>query len=148
MRHAKETNFKHVLTGHETWFYYEYPHDSAWAPLRATLPTRTSKKIQAKKCLISIIWPTSGIHSLLALPAGVQYDAEFLADLSCRKSKGISAMVSVRRGFEASTSIAMTHQLTMPNDRGKKLPERKPAGSYIRLILLTLHPATSSCLVT
>jgi hypothetical protein len=29
----------------------------------------------------------------------------------------------------------------MPNGRGKELPERKPAGPYVRLILLMLHPA-------
>jgi hypothetical protein len=77
VRHAKETNFEHLLTGDESWFYYEYPHDSAWVPSRATLPTRTSKRIQTKKCLISVIWSTSGIHSLLALPAGVRCDTEF-----------------------------------------------------------------------
>jgi hypothetical protein len=77
VRHAKETNFEHLLTGDESWFYYEYPHDSAWTPPRATLPTRTSKKIQTKRYLISIIWSTSGLHSLLALPSGVRYNAEF-----------------------------------------------------------------------
>jgi hypothetical protein len=30
-----------------------------------------------QKCLISIIWSMSGIHSFLALPTGVPYDAEF-----------------------------------------------------------------------
>jgi hypothetical protein len=29
VRHVKETEFKHLLTGDESWFYYEYPHDSA-----------------------------------------------------------------------------------------------------------------------
>jgi hypothetical protein len=77
VRHAKETNFEHLLTGDESWFYYQDLHDSAWAPSRVTLPTRTSKKIQTKSCLVSIIWSTFGIHSLPALPAGVRYDAEF-----------------------------------------------------------------------
>jgi hypothetical protein len=77
LHHARETNFDNLLTGDESWFYYEYPHDSAWAASRATLPTRTARKIGSKKCLISIIWSTSGIHSLLVLPAGVRYDAEF-----------------------------------------------------------------------
>jgi hypothetical protein len=77
VHHAKETNFEHLLTGDESRFYYEYLHDLAWAPSRATLPTRTSKKIQTRKYVISIIWLMSGIHSLLALPAGVPYDAEF-----------------------------------------------------------------------
>jgi hypothetical protein len=43
VRHAKETYFEHLLTGDGSWFYFGYPHDSAWAPSRATLQTRTSK---------------------------------------------------------------------------------------------------------
>jgi hypothetical protein len=35
--------------------------------------------------------------------------------------KGISAMAKVGRRFEVSTSIAITHQLTLTNGRGKKL---------------------------
>jgi hypothetical protein len=48
VRHAKETNFEHLLTGDESWFYYQYTHDSAWAPSRATLPTQKEQKIQTK----------------------------------------------------------------------------------------------------
>jgi hypothetical protein len=48
VRHAKETNFELLLTGDESWFYYEYPHEWAWALSRATHPTRTFKKIQTK----------------------------------------------------------------------------------------------------
>jgi hypothetical protein len=29
VRHAKETNFEHLVTGNESWFYYEHPHDSS-----------------------------------------------------------------------------------------------------------------------
>jgi hypothetical protein len=29
--HAKETNFEHLLTGDESWFYYEHPYDLDWA---------------------------------------------------------------------------------------------------------------------
>jgi hypothetical protein len=45
VRHAKKRNFKYLLTGNESWFYYEYAHDSAWAPSRGLLPTRKAQKI-------------------------------------------------------------------------------------------------------
>jgi hypothetical protein len=67
--HAKETNFEYILTDNESWFYYEYSHDSAWVLTEATLPTRKVQTIQTKKCLVFIIWSTFGIHSFLALPA-------------------------------------------------------------------------------
>jgi hypothetical protein len=60
----------------------------------------------------------------------------------CLRSKGISATASVGRRFEMLTPISIIYQLTTANGRGKKLPESKPAGSCIRLILLTLHPVT------
>jgi hypothetical protein len=40
------------------------------------------------------------------------------------------------------------HQPTAPNGGNRKLPEPKPPGLCIRLILLMLHPVTSSCLAT
>jgi hypothetical protein len=42
-----------------------------------SLPTRASKKTESKKCHVSIIWSKSGIHSLLALAAGMPYNIEF-----------------------------------------------------------------------
>jgi hypothetical protein len=46
VRHTKKTNFEHLVTENESWFYYEYHHDLAWAPSRATLTTRKAQKIQ------------------------------------------------------------------------------------------------------
>jgi hypothetical protein len=46
--HTKETHFKHLLTGDELWFDYEYIHGSAWALSTANLPTRGAQKIQTK----------------------------------------------------------------------------------------------------
>jgi hypothetical protein len=148
MCHAKETNVKHLLTGDESWFYHEYPDGSAWAPSRTTLPARKTQKIQTTKCLVSIIWSTSGIHSLLAWPAGMRYDPEFfcVSVLPDIKRNLCDGRVGTR--FEMSTSISIMHQLTTPNGRGKKLPESKLPGSCIRLILLMPRPVTSSCSTT
>jgi hypothetical protein len=76
VRHAQDTDFEHLLTGNESWFYYKHPHDLTWAPSRATLPTRKVQKIQTKKRLVSIIWSTSGIQILLALTAGMRHNTE------------------------------------------------------------------------
>jgi hypothetical protein len=54
VRHAKGTNFEHLLTGDELCFYSEYRHDSVWAPLRAN-PTRKAQKIHTQKSLVSMI---------------------------------------------------------------------------------------------
>jgi hypothetical protein len=76
VRHAKKKSFEHLLTGDESWFYDEFPHDSAWDPSRATLAIRKTQKIQTKRCLVSIVESIPGIHNLLVLPARMPYDAE------------------------------------------------------------------------
>jgi hypothetical protein len=148
VHHAKETNFEHLLTGDGLWLYYEYPRGSTWVSLTATFPTRKAQKIQTKKCLVSIIWSTSSIHSLLALPAGMRYGAEFFMHLFCLTSKGILATASGGRRFEVSTAISMMHQLTTLTSGGKKCPKPKPPGLCIRFIPLMLHPVMFSCLAT
>jgi hypothetical protein len=75
--HAKNTNFERLLTGDESSFYYEYPSHSAWALLRATLPTRKAQRIQTDEMPGFHYLSTSGIHSLFTLPAGMRQDAEF-----------------------------------------------------------------------
>jgi hypothetical protein len=70
VRHAKETNFEHLLTGDESWFHYECSHDAVWDQSMSTLLTRKAQKIQTEKGLIFIIWSTSGIHSLLGCRLG------------------------------------------------------------------------------
>jgi hypothetical protein len=90
----------------------------------------------------------SGIHSLLASPAGVQYNTKFFCASVLPDIERSSATASAERRFEASIWIWIMHQLIMQNGRDKKLPEPKPTGLPIELILQIVHPTISSCLVT
>jgi hypothetical protein len=77
----QETFFANVLTGDESWFYFEYPHESIWAPSRDDVPEKIEQKIDTEKCLISIIWSVNGIHSLLDVPKGTTYNSTFFCDI-------------------------------------------------------------------
>jgi hypothetical protein len=77
VRQARETNVGNLLTGDDSWFDCDHSQDSAWAPSRDPLPTLASKKSESKKCLTSLIWSPSGIHSFLALLSRVRYNTEF-----------------------------------------------------------------------
>jgi hypothetical protein len=70
-------NFDTILTDDEFWFYFEYPYPAAWAEARDLVPTRTERKIDTEKCLISAIWSVNGIHSLLDVPKGTTYNSTF-----------------------------------------------------------------------
>jgi hypothetical protein len=62
------------------WFFFYYPCDSVWAASHDQLPRRIKQKNDAEKCLISILWLVSGIHSLLDVPKGIIYNTAFFTD--------------------------------------------------------------------
>ena len=93
LRRTQENDFAMLLTGDEAWFYSQYQHDSMWADASEELPTRVRPKISSRKCLICVIWSPMGIHSLLAVPSGSQYNSHFfcdnvLADLKANLTEG------------------------------------------------------------
>jgi hypothetical protein len=57
-------------SGHEPRFCLESSHHLAWIQSRDSLPTRVSRTIRSKVCLISMIWSTTRIHCLSTLPTG------------------------------------------------------------------------------
>jgi hypothetical protein len=145
MRYPKELYFEHLLTSDESWFYYEYPYDSAWASSKATLPTRKHIKFRSKSP-VSIIWSTSNIHSVPALPAGRRYDAKFLCASILPDIERNLCDGRRKKTLRGVYFHSIMRQVTMPNGRGKRLPAPKSPGSCIQLIFLMLHPVTSSCL--
>jgi hypothetical protein len=69
--------FYEVLSRGKPWFFLEYPHDGVWAASRDEIPEIPMAKIETEKCMISIIWSISGIHSLFALTKGMKYKYNF-----------------------------------------------------------------------
>jgi hypothetical protein len=59
-----------------------------------------------------------------------------------------SVTASAERRFETSICIWIMHLLTMIDGGDKRLPEPKPEGLGLRLVLQIVHPATSSCFVS
>jgi hypothetical protein len=146
VHHVKEINFEHLLTDDESWFYYEEPHDSASAPSTATLPTRKMQKIKTKTCMVSVTESLSNSRSLLALPAWMWYGAEpFCASVLPSIERNLC---DKRRETLGSVNLYLDNApVHNAKQSRQELPEHKPPGSCIRLILLMLHSVTSSCLV-
>jgi transposase len=72
-----EANFGNIVTGDESWFFYENPIETAWAESVQDLPLNPNRDFGSKKTMISIIWSTKGIHSLLALQHGTTYNTSY-----------------------------------------------------------------------
>jgi hypothetical protein len=76
----KAIGFQRIITGDELWFFLYYPRDSVWAGTRDELPQRIKQKINAEKCLASILWSVNGIHSLLDVPRATMHNITFFTD--------------------------------------------------------------------
>jgi histone-lysine N-methyltransferase SETMAR len=73
--------YDRIITGDESWFFFDTPHESAWAESRDSLPSIPNQGFQSKKVLISIIWTVTGIISLTALEKGTKYDSAYFCDV-------------------------------------------------------------------
>jgi hypothetical protein len=68
------------LTGEESWFSFEYFHHLYWAANPDDVPEIPKQKIQFEKCLIWILWRSTGIKSLLYVPKGMKYNTTFFVE--------------------------------------------------------------------
>jgi hypothetical protein len=66
------------------------------------------------------------MHSLLALFAGVQYDAEFFCTYVSPGLEKNMCQGTRKRILRGIYLLLTMRQVTTPNSRDKKLPERKP----------------------
>jgi hypothetical protein len=58
----------------------EYFHHSCWAANPDDVPEIPKPKIQSEKCLISIVWGSTGFKSLLYVPTGMKYNTTFFIE--------------------------------------------------------------------
>jgi hypothetical protein len=140
----------HSACGHYllTALYYRYPMIQLELHRGSLFRLEKHRKFRPQNAWLPLFGrrPESTVF-LICLSGFGKMQSSFV-QLFYLTSKGISATASVGRRFEVSTSISIVHQLTMPSGRGKRLPEPKPPGSCIRLILLMLYRVTSSCSAT
>jgi hypothetical protein len=87
--HAREwqTGFdhwnEHLLICDESWLYYEYLHDWAWAPSKASLPTRKADKIAIKNAWFSLFGRSMAFAVFLFGLPGCNTMRNAFVDLFC-----------------------------------------------------------------
>jgi hypothetical protein len=55
LKENQKTGLGSIITGDESWFCFEYPHQSVWGPSRDEVSEKIKQKIDTEKCLISVI---------------------------------------------------------------------------------------------
>jgi hypothetical protein len=72
--------FQRIITGDEPWFFRDCPRDLVWVASCDEPPQRTKRKVDAKKCGVSIRWFVNEIHSLLNVLKETTYNKGLFAD--------------------------------------------------------------------
>jgi hypothetical protein len=78
---AEKQNFRNSFTGDESWFFSETFLASGLLQSRDDLPSRPGQYIQTEKCLVSVKWYLSRLHSRLAVPKGEHSSSPFFIDI-------------------------------------------------------------------
>jgi hypothetical protein len=52
----KASGFQRIIIADESKFFLDYPRDSVWATSGNEVPQRIKQKIDAEKCLVSLLW--------------------------------------------------------------------------------------------
>jgi hypothetical protein len=68
-------DFVNVLARDEPWILLEYSQDGVWPASRDEVTETRMTTIDTEKCMISVIWSISGIHSPFALIKGMKWQA-------------------------------------------------------------------------
>jgi hypothetical protein len=76
----QQYDFESILTGDESWSFLTVVIICAGPQIQMTRLKFRSKKTQSEKCVISIIWGSTGVKSLLYVLEGMKYNATFFVE--------------------------------------------------------------------
>jgi histone-lysine N-methyltransferase SETMAR len=77
LRADEKNQFRNIMTGDESWFYYQYESDAMYAHSRNEVIPRVSKAIDSKKCMVTIFFTGERLLNLAQLPRGQKYNGEY-----------------------------------------------------------------------
>jgi hypothetical protein len=77
LRKDRSQNFAHIMTGDESWFYYNYESPTVFARARDEVVPRVPRTIGSKKVMVTIFFTANRLLTLVSLPQGQKYNKEY-----------------------------------------------------------------------
>jgi hypothetical protein len=74
LRNDQSHNFSHIMTGDESWFYYNDESPTMFARARDEVVPRVSPTIGSKKVMVTIFFTTNRFVKLVSSPQGQKYN--------------------------------------------------------------------------
>jgi hypothetical protein len=68
LRAAQNDGWQHLVTGDESWFFFDTSPCRMWTLSKDDITTKSRQQIQSKKCLVTIIWNPTGFYVVDRLP--------------------------------------------------------------------------------
>jgi histone-lysine N-methyltransferase SETMAR len=82
---AKHRGWRYILTGDESWFYFNIDHDRIWIPETEPPPTRVRQTVSSLKRMLTIFWSPLGFPLVQLLPKGHHFDADYFCSQIIRE---------------------------------------------------------------
>jgi hypothetical protein len=76
----QRTDFRHIITGDESWFYFEYQHASQWSISRDEVFQRVDPAIGTTKFMPAAIWGVNGFHLLDLMPSQCRFNTQYFVE--------------------------------------------------------------------
>jgi hypothetical protein len=80
LRAHAHNNWRYLVTGDETWFYYKYVRDRIWTARDEKTPDVENRVIACTKSMLTVLWNPQGFHVVTMLPPGELSNASWFID--------------------------------------------------------------------
>jgi hypothetical protein len=77
--HAQD-NWRHLVTGYESWFYYEDVRDRIWAAREENTPEVTDRAIASRQSMLAVLLNPHWFHVVPMLPPSALFNASRFID--------------------------------------------------------------------
>jgi hypothetical protein len=76
----QRTHFRHIITGNESWFYFEYRHTLQSSVSRDGVPQRVDPAIGTAKLMLTAIRSVNGFHLLDLMSSEYRFNAQHFVE--------------------------------------------------------------------
>jgi hypothetical protein len=74
---AEQDDWHHLVTGDESWFFFDISPHRVWTLSRDDVATKSRQQIQSKKFMFMIIWNPTGFYVVNRLPNDTKMNSDY-----------------------------------------------------------------------
>ena len=80
LKQNEKTFFKNIITGDESWFFFQYDYKFQYGKERSKIEYNIKPNFSLKKAMITIFFSGSGFLLVDALPKGAKFNSDYFCD--------------------------------------------------------------------